>query len=375
MQYKTSVPDLLVALDRDYTDVLTLLDQDSALRRMVGSVPEFTGVDLAWVGQPEHEDRIVLRDAVNNATDVINGLVVPAGIGVGGRVLLSRRPHWESDYLGTSGVGDRFRAEAEAEQVRSMIAVPIQHHDRLLGVLYGATRQRSEFGDRTTATLEQLASRTATAQIVAERARHSAEVAMHEERRRVALELHDSVGAMLFTLGAGIRRLGAEPDLDREIRCRLSILEQQAAEAAAALRGSLRALSAPPEQVALGVALRAHCRAFQQRTQIEARMITLTELPALSAAAITALTDSAREALLNVEKHADAHSVVVSVFAVRDGVVVAVSDDGDGPPDAPLADTGLGLASITERLGRIGGTLSMIRDDDNGFTLQAWVPA
>lgn len=46
------------------------------------------------------------------------------------------------------------------------------------------------------------------------------------------------------------------------LQARLSDIEEQAAQAAAALRGSLHALSAPPEQVTLGVALRGDCRAL-----------------------------------------------------------------------------------------------------------------
>jgi hypothetical protein len=65
----------------------------------------------------------------------------------------------------------------------------------------------------------------------------------------------------MYTLGAGIRRLGAESQLDEQTRARVSAIEQQAAEAAAALRGALRVLSAAAEQVALGVALREHGRA------------------------------------------------------------------------------------------------------------------
>ncbi|WP_239382217.1 sensor histidine kinase, partial [Frankia sp. CIT1] len=173
----------------------------------------------------------------------------------------------------------------------------------------------------------------ATAQIVAERTQHAADVAAHEERRRLALELHDSVGAMLFTLGAGIRSLSTIPGLDQDVRTRLSTIEQQAAETTAALRDSLRVLSAPPEQVALGVALREHCRAFSDRTTITAQVITLTELPTLPRSHIQALADAVREALLNVEKHARAHSVVISIFTLRGGVAVTVSDDGVGLGD------------------------------------------
>src|SRR5205085_845467 len=199
-------------------------------------------------------------------SDQVEGLVVPVGTGLGGRVLTTRRPLWVPDYCAAPDISDHFKPQASTEGLMAMIAVPIIHDGQLLGVLYGANRERTEFGDRTAAALEQVAARMTAAHLVAERARHAAEVAVHEERRRVALELHDTVGAMLFTLGAGIRRLGEEPGLDRAVRDRLCAIEQQAMEATAALRGSLRVLSAPPEQVALGVALREHSTAFQERT-------------------------------------------------------------------------------------------------------------
>ena len=145
--------------------------------------------------------------------------------------------------------------------------------------------------------------------------------------------------------------------------------------AAATLRGSLRVLNAAPEQVALSVALREHCGAFQERTGTSARMIILTELPTLPRSRISALADAAREALFNVEKHAGAQSVVVSVFATNDGVGVAVSDDGSGLIERPLSGAGLGLPATADRLARVGGTLSIAGNDDGGVTLQAWVPA
>jgi signal transduction histidine kinase len=370
------VPDVLSALDAQYAEIVGLLDRSAAVRRMVANVPEMVGVDLAWVGDPiadSPEDRLILQHSVNSTSGLVEGLIVPIGAGLGGKVLAARRPLWVRDYCASIDISHHFKTQAEIEGIRAMIAVPIIANNELLGVLYGANRYHTDFGDRTTRALEQMAARTAAAQVVSERAKHAAEVAVHEERRRLALELHDTVGAMLFTLGAGIRRLGAEPGLDEEVRSRLWTIEQQATEAAAALRGSLRVLSAPPEQVALGVAVREHCRAFQERTSIPARTIALTELPPLSPSRITALADAAREGLLNVEKHAGAQSVVVSIFATRDGVAVTVSDDGVGLPETG-AEPGLGLASVCERLARVGGSVTVSPNDDGGVTVQAWIP-
>jgi signal transduction histidine kinase len=371
----TPVPDALVALDAEYAEILGLLDRSAAVSRLVATVPDLAGVDMAWIGEPDGEDRIVLGKSVNTLRRLVEGLVVPVGVGLGGRVLAARRALWVSNYLTSGDITRHFRPLATMEEMRAMIAVPIIHDGRLLGVLYGANFAETEFGDRATHAMEQVAARTAAAEVVAERARHAAEVAVHEERRRVALELHDTVGAMLFTLGAGIRRLGDEPGLDQTVRARLSGIEQQAMEAAAALRGSLRVLSVPPEQVALGVALRELCTAFQDRTGTPARILTLTELPTLASSRIGALAAAAREALLNVEKHAKAESVIVSVFALRAGVAVTVSDDGGGVVAARLGSAGLGLPATADRLARLGGTLSITTNDDGGVTLQAWVPA
>jgi signal transduction histidine kinase len=376
--------DVLGELDAEYADILALLDRQAAARRMVANVPELAGVDLAWVGEPDGEDQIVLRHSVQAETNVLEGLVVPAGVGLGGRVLLARRPLWVSDYCTAPDITHQFAAQAEIEGVKGMIAVPIMHDGQMLGVLYGATRYKREFGDIAAQALEKVAYRTAAALVVAERARHAEEVAMHEERRRVALELHDSVGAMLFALHAGLQRLGDDPQLDEGIRARLSTIEQQAVEAASALRGSIGVLTAPPEQVALGVALRGHCRAFADRTGVNARLITLTELPNLDRARAAALADAVREALLNVEKHAEAQSVVVAVFAQRGGVAVNVSDDGVGlDSDDDDGDDkgsgyprcgGVGLSAMSERVARVGGTVTLGGSDDGGVTVQAWVP-
>jgi signal transduction histidine kinase len=103
-------------------------------------------------------------------------------------------------------------------------------------------------------------------------------------------------------------------------------------------------------------------------------MITLTELPTLQRSRAVALADATREALLNVEKHAKAQSVVVSVFALRDGVAVTVSDDGVGLDDDYTRGDGLGLASMSERVARVGGTVTIGRNDDGGATFQAWAP-
>jgi len=368
-------PDTLLELEQEYTSILGLLDAPSAIQRLVIHVPELAGVETAFTGETDGRGQMILHQPVN-LTERVEGLAAPMAASMGGQVFARRRTLWTSDYRTAAGITPRFKAAAEAEGLVAIIAVPMIHDGKVLGVLYGGNRQQTNFADRTVQALEHVATRMMTAQIVAERARRAAEVAVQEERCRLALDLHDSVGAMLFTLRAGIQRLCDEPALDLHVRTRLSALEQQAAEASAALRGSLHVLHAPPAQVALDVALRGHCRAFADRTGVEAQVITLNDPPPLPRSRIVALADTTREALLNVEKHAHAQHVVVSVFAARDGVSVAISDDGVGLDEDYARGDGLGLAAMSERIARVGGTVGIGPNEDNGdgVTVQAWVP-
>jgi signal transduction histidine kinase len=367
-------PDALLELDQEYTSILALLDAPSAIQRLTAQVPQLSGVEAAFTGEVDENDQMLLHPGVNLSLRV-EGLTAPMNASIGGRVLAARRTLWTSDYRSAPGISPRFKTAAQAEGLVGIIAVPMIYDGRVLGVLYGGNRYKADFEDGTVQALEAVAQRMMTAQVVAEHARHAAEVAVHEERRRMALDLHDTVGAMLFTLRAGIQRLSDEPELDVQVRSRLSAIEEQAAQMSATLRGSLRVLHTPPEQVALGVAVRGHCRAFSERTGIPAPIINLSDLPRLPHAAIGALADVTREALLNIEKHAHAKHVVVTFFAVREGVSVTVSDDGIGLKPGYARKDGLGITSMSERVGRIGGTFTIRPNDGSGVTVQAWVPA
>ena len=366
--------DVLLDLDDDYAQLLSLLDRRTAFRAILARLPDQIGIDVAWIGELDDDGHLVLCHFVRNLSDEADGLVVPPGVGLGGRVLQSRRPEQVTNYPDSTALTSPFSAQANHEAIKGMVAVPVVHSDRVLGVLYGGHRAEVHYGDLTVEALESAATRAASAAVVAERARHSAEIAVHEERRRLALQLHDTVGAMLFTIGAGVRRLGDDLAHDPDVRERLEAIEHQAAEAAAMFRESLQALHAPPNAVALAVALRADCRGFEERTSIPVRLLVLDEVPPLPSGCTNALAGAVREALLNVEKHARASSVLVSLFRAAEGVAVTVYDDGEGPPAAPTDRAGLGLAAAADRLGQVAGSLRVGRNDDGGVTVRVWVP-
>src|SRR5215831_11264727 len=172
--------DRLLRLDDESAHLAMLLDRRAALDGMVATVPEAAGTDVAFVGVPDGDEQIVLLHKARAATRALDGLVVPAGWGLAGRVIDSRRPHWVRDYVTDETIThiDRVDSSVAAEGVHAILAVPVLDRDRVLGVLYAGQRSVGPFGGGTINALRAEAGRAATAVLVAERARHHAEVAV-----------------------------------------------------------------------------------------------------------------------------------------------------------------------------------------------------
>jgi signal transduction histidine kinase len=86
-----------------------------------------------------------------------------------------------------------------------------------------------------------------------------------------------------------------------------------------------------------------------------------------------------REALANVEQHARATSVVVTLRTSRAGVALAVQDDGVGAPTLLLRSIGsssthFGLRGLQERIKKVGGAFTARNGEDGGLVLRARVP-
>ena len=363
--------DAVEQLDEGYVQLLTLLDRRSAFKSIVGLLPDAVGFDVAFVGELQDDDSLALSMPTRFRTSALDGLVVPSGIGLGGKVLLTRCPEWVANYTLANNLRFPFVREADVEGLKGMVAVPIADGDRIFGVLYGSDRSEARYGDAEIQRLAEHATRAARAALVADRVRTSAEIAVHEERTRIGLQLHDTVGAMLFTIGAGMQKLTDSVQDNPDLKAQIELIQRQAMDASDVLRDSMRAYEASPEAIALPIALRADCRAFEERTGTPARLVVLDDLPMVHSSRAKALSDVVREALLNIEKHAKASSVLVTVFLDDDAMAAVVADDGRGLRDV---SPGLGLAANRDRLGRLGGTLTVEANDDGGVTVRARVP-
>lgn len=377
---------LLTTLLADRDGLLAVLDRVLALRGTAQLIRDAAGAAAAFVGDVEGDSQAVIRWLAGNRTDSLQDLTVPTGQGLGGRVLAQQLPARVDDYITSSTITHHFDGQVRKENLGGMLAVPVLDGTgpdaRTVAVAYAALREPGVFGDVAIAAVQGVAVDAGRALRLAARAEQGRETAIAAERRRMQASLHDSVGAMLFSIGVQVRDLRSTLPDNPVLRTRLGRLESDVSAATLALREALLSLAESSPERALPVELAEHCRSFEARTGIPARLVQLSALRPLDAERTALLVGAVREGLLNVEKHADAGTVVVSVGEVDDGVLVAVADDGVtrlaepmGGMDGTSGDgAGIGVRMLAERAARVGGRVSLVHDEDGGTTLRMLLP-
>ena len=232
------------AIEHGLLDIAAAADIGAAYDTAVSTVPTTSGAEMAFVGLPDGPEQIVLGHSVHARTKALDGVQIPAGWGLGGKVLASQRPHWVPDYPNARNITHIGRVDAAVagEGLHAILGVPMVHDGAFLGVLYAGNHDVTDFGDRSIDALIESAKRAAFAIALARKAEAGRVAAITAERRRIAIGLHHSVDSALSAFGAAARRLASDPTLDPRVRWRLTALERQAADASATLRLALREL-------------------------------------------------------------------------------------------------------------------------------------
>lgn len=361
--------------------LLAVLDRVLALHGTARLIRDAASADAGFVADVEGGGEAVIRWLAGNRTDALQDLVVPNGQGIGGRVVASGIPVRVRDYVTAPGITHQFDALVRREAMGAMLAVPILGErggrPETVAVAYAALRGPGMFGDAAVGAVQQVATDAARALRLAGRAEAGRHTAVAAERQRMQASLHDSVGAMLFSIGAQVRDLRTTLPDNPLLRVRLGRLESDVSAASLALREALLALSESSPERALPIELAEHCRSFEARTGVPARLVQLGEVRPLDGERTTLLISAVREGLLNAEKHADAGTVVVSLGEVDGGVQVAVADDGlarVGEDTDDAAGAGLGVRLLADKAARLGGRVSLVHDEDGGTTLRVLLP-
>jgi signal transduction histidine kinase len=297
---------------------------------------------------------------------------LPEGHGILGLLIVDAKPLRLADLREHP---DSYGFPPGHPPMRSFLGVPIRTRDQVFGNLY--------LTDKTTADVfteedeELVVGLAAAAAVAIENARlHAqlAEMALLDDRERIARDLHDTVIQRLFaaglTLKATTRLIEADPsaaiarvtqavdDLDltiRHIRTAIFGLE--------ATRGSDDGLRQRVLAVAREVS---RVLGFEPRVVFEGAVDTL-----VSEAIATEVVAVLREALSNVARHAAASSVDIEIAADVE-LTVTVIDDGVGLPPSGDERAGNGMLNMAARAERLGGTCTAERRSAQRGTSVVW---
>jgi signal transduction histidine kinase len=196
------------------------------------------------------------------------------------------------------------------------------------------------------------------------------DLAVMEERNRLARDLHDSVKQQVFAVSM---QLGAARSLledGNKAYGPVTEAERLAKQAGAELTTLIRELRPPNlESKALPEALQEYVTTWSRQNGIVA------EVKADGVSAIPLLSDEtlfrvAQEALANVARHSKAGHVTVELAYRGDDIMLIVEDNGLGF-DLGQVDKGIGLDSMRERLEAIGGRLDISSQMSGGTKVMA----
>jgi PAS domain S-box-containing protein len=197
-----------------------------------------------------------------------------------------------------------------------------------------------------------------------------------EEKARIAREVHDELGQVLTALRLETSMCELSLQGEREqVEARLRAMKKLIEQTFTIVRDVASALRPPILDAGLGSAVEWQARRFESRTQIPC-LVHVPEAPLqLADNKAIGLFRILQEALTNVMRHAEAHTVAISL-AVREGELeLTIADDGKGfEPNLDRRGSSYGLIGIRERVLMLGGRLNIHSEPGEGATLSVAVP-
>jgi len=196
-----------------------------------------------------------------------------------------------------------------------------------------------------------------------------------EEKARIAREVHDELGQMLTVLKLEVSMCElAYAELDPGLHERLASMKRLIAQLFQLVRDVATALRPPILDAGIASAIEWQARRFEARTQIPCLVQVPDNLPALSDAKATGLFRILQEALTNVMRHAQAHTVQIELLRTGSTLRLSVIDDGVGfCPDQPRP-TSFGLVGMRERVLMLGGSMTLDSEPGEGSSLSVSIP-
>ncbi len=353
------------------------LTLDVVLSRLVHAARDLVEARYAALGTPDDEggfDRFITAGMTDEEIEAMGPL--PRTHGLLGAMLVDPAAFRTSDVRRDP----RFRGwwPSSHPSMRSFLGVPIVFRGDVIGAFYLTDKTTGpEFTEDDVRLVGLLASHAA---VLVEHARlyeGSRELAVLDERNRLARELHDAMTQTLFSLRLTVETAASRlPDDPDGAASDLDAARQLVDGAFAEMRSLIFELR-PAALASDGLAetVRKHLDVVARAHGLEVDVTTRTET-ALPPHVEDALFRIVQEAVSNVVRHADATTVAVTLDETDGVVTVTVRDDGVGFDPAARSVRGrhLGLTSMKERAQSLGGSVTITSRAGEGTTVLAEVP-
>ncbi|WP_432138382.1 MULTISPECIES: sensor histidine kinase [unclassified Streptomyces] len=349
-------------------------ERTEVLRLIADRAREITGAALAVVATPmEDTGSLTVELALGAEAEKHQGLVLPVDGSLLGEAFTTAAPATSADAPTDRRIkvgSSRFAGLGPA------VAVPIGSGDEVSGALLlvrHSGQGHAPFSEKEIDPLQGFAAQAAVAMELAQRRQDAEEIAVLQDRDRIARDLHDLAIQRLFATGMTLQSAGrfiehpeaaervvrAVDDLDETIKIiRSTIFGLRSREASGG--SGLRA------RVVRVVGETAPVLGFAPSVRMEG--LVDTAVPREIADHVVAVLS---EALTNVARHARADRADVMLATDGREVRLTVSDNGVG---IPAEGRRSGLRNMAERAEQYGGELAVTCPPEGGSTLQWRVP-
>ncbi len=343
-----------------------------ALRLIAEQARTSADAQLASVAVPSTNGGMRVAAADGDDAESLLGSALPADDRSIVEALRTGRPVQLDEPLATAGWWSHDQDEPlppVLARLRSGVAVPLSAGTELLGILMVGSELPNAFDEVDHSIMQTFGTHAALALEYARAQRDSRQLAVYQDRDRIARDLHDLVIQRLFAVGLGLQgisRLVESPAVGGRIGEAVADIDQTIRD----IRRTIFSLQEVPD-VDGGVSLRTQLlRAVQEPVEafgFEPRLSLDGPLDSLVPDELRPdLLACLREALANVARHARARNVHVEVSVDPRGQLLrlTVRDDGAGLPDDPPA--GSGMRNMRARAERWGGQCTVAPRPEGG---------
>ncbi len=326
--------------------LISLTSVDELLGNIARTVKDSFGYLHVGIGLVENNE-VVSRAEAGAFEETYRSIRIPLGHGIWGWVA-QHGQSLISDQLKENWNHEHFAQEG----IHSHVCVPLKVKNTVIGVMSADSDRVGAFDQSDEIILQTLANQASVAIENVRLHEQEKNIAVLEERDRLARELHDSVTQSLYGINLYAEAAGGQIALGQydQVRQYLSDIQNTAQESLAEMRRLIYELRPPVlQKEGLVAALQNRLYSVENRAGLKFSIKSnLGERLPLDVE--EGLYRIALEALNNTLKHARAKNVQVNLLQDQKTLTMEISDDGIGfEPETMSREGGVGMSSMQER--------------------------